>query len=319
MAQQDLVLTRPDPTFGMEILRAQMEAAKRYVDSGLLPAAIKTPQQALTIMQAGREIGVPATYALRNIHVIEGKPSASAELLMALVRRAYGQSAIRVAEATSESCTVEYRELGWDGVSSLTFSMEDARKAGLATKPMWSKYPRAMLRSRAVSETVRTAFPECIAGLYTPEELGADVAVAADGSLTIVEGQVVNGTPLGASTGTASTTAANGAASAMSSGPATNGMSADDGKFHYGDVRERYAAAAEYERLANLAVERGHKYAQRIKAKQPKDLSDQDLAIATDKLQQWDKHWLAWQKGQQQRPSQEIMDEVAQEELVDAF
>lgn len=181
----ELALTRPDPTLTMDVLRAQMEAAKRYVDSGLLPNGIKTPQQALTIMQVGREIGVPATYALRNIHVIEGKPTCAAELLMGLVRRTYGQAAIRVKDATNQSCTVEYREQGWDGVSSLTFTIEDAKNAGLAAKPMWTKYPRAMLRSRAVSEAVRTAFPECIAGLYTPEEMGAEVRVAADGTVEI--------------------------------------------------------------------------------------------------------------------------------------
>ena len=184
---QDIALTRPDATLTMDILKAQMEAAKRYVDSGLLPAAIKTPQQALTIMQMGRELGVPATYALRNIHVINGKPAASAELLMALVRRTYGQAAIRVAVATNEGVTVEYREQGWDGISSLTFTMEDAKRAKLDSKDTWRAYPRAMLRSRAVSEVVRMAFPEAIAGLYTVEELGGDVTVSAEGGIEIVD------------------------------------------------------------------------------------------------------------------------------------
>lgn len=184
----ELALTRPEPSLTMDVLRAQMEAAKRYVDSGLLPSGIKTPQQALTIMQVGREVGVPATYALRNIHVISGKPTCSAELLMALVRRSYGQSAIRVKEASNDACTVEYREVGWDGISSLTFSMDDAKKAKLDSKDMWKAYPRAMLRSRAVSEAVRTAFPECIAGLYTPEEMGASVRVTSSGELEIDSG-----------------------------------------------------------------------------------------------------------------------------------
>ncbi len=193
MSSTDLVLTRPDATLTMDTLRAQMEAAKRFVDSGLLPAAIKTPQQALLIMQAGREMGVPPTYALRNINVIKGKPGASAELLMALVRRTYGQAAIRVKTATNEACTVEYREQGWDGVSSLTFTLEDAKRAGLLGNDMYGKYPRAMLRSRAVSEVVRMSFPECIAGLHTPEELGADVVVNPDGGLEVREIPVIDG------------------------------------------------------------------------------------------------------------------------------
>ena len=187
MTNTDIALTRPDPTLTMDILKAQMEAAKRYVDSGLLPAAIKTPQQALIIMQMGRELGIPATYALRNISVINGKPVVGAELMMGLVRRTYGQSAIRVASVTTEACTVEYREQGWDGVSELTFSMEDAKRAKLDAKDVWRAYPRAMLRSRAVSEVVRTAFPECIANLYTPEEMGAEVVVNEEGAVEIVD------------------------------------------------------------------------------------------------------------------------------------
>lgn len=295
MANESLALTSPDPTLTTDSLRTMMEAAKRYVDSGLLPAAIKTPQQALTIMQVGREIGVPPLYALRNIHVIEGKPGCSAELLMALVRRKYGQSAIRVGEATNESCTVEYREAGWDGVSSLTFSIEDAKKALLADKPMWKKYPRAMLRSRAVGEAVRTGFPECIAGLYPAEELGADVVVMGDGSVEVreaIEGKVVVSPKVDAAA------RLTGAPLADEADPKpTSAMDPDwtpdeqegDGEFHYGDVRERYTAAAEYDRLARLAVERGHKHAARIKAKHPKDMSDQELAVAVDKLQRWEK------------------------------
>lgn len=187
MVVETIALARPDATLTMDTLRAQMEAAKRFVDSGLLPSAIKTPQQALTIMQMGRELGIPPTYALRNIHVINGKPVAAAELLMALVRRTYGQAAIRVKEASNDACTVEYREQGWDGVSSLTFTLEDAKRAKLDNKDVWRSYPRAMLRSRAVSEVVRTAFPECIANLYTPEELGADVEVTDDGTVQFVD------------------------------------------------------------------------------------------------------------------------------------
>lgn len=187
MVVETIALAKPDATLTIDTLRAQMEAAKRFVDSGLLPSAIKTPQQALTIMQMGRELGIPPTYALRNIHVINGKPVAAAELLMALVRRTYGQAAIRVKESSNDACTVEYREQGWDGVSSLTFSIEDAKRAKLDSKDVWRAYPRAMLRSRAVSEVVRTAFPECIANLYTPEELGADVQVTADGTVEFVD------------------------------------------------------------------------------------------------------------------------------------
>lgn len=182
----ELTLTRPDPTLSMDTLRAQMEAAKRFVDSGLLPDGVNTPQKALVVMTAGRELGVPATYALRNIHVVKGKPTCSAELMLALVRRAYGPSAIRVSATSNTACTVQYREQGWDGISEYSFTIEDARTAGVAGSTTWKNFPAAMLRARCISAVVRFAFPECISGLYTPEELGAEVSVSDDGSVVDV-------------------------------------------------------------------------------------------------------------------------------------
>jgi uncharacterized protein YbbK (DUF523 family) len=36
---------------------------------------------------------------------------------------------------------------------------------------MWKKYPRQMLRSRVVSEGVRTVCPGATSGMYVPEEV----------------------------------------------------------------------------------------------------------------------------------------------------
>lgn len=179
----DLALTRPDPTMDHQSLKTLMDQAIRYVDSGLLPSSIKTPQQALIIMAQGRELGIPSTVALRQIVVVNGKPTCSAELMLALVRRTYGQGAMRVARTDGKSCTVQYRQAGWDGISENTFTIEEAEQAGLFKNPVWRQYPAAMLRARAISSTVRFAFPECISGLYLPEEMGA--------SVKIVDGEVV--------------------------------------------------------------------------------------------------------------------------------
>lgn len=178
-----LALTRPEPIMDHQSLELMLDQAERYVASGLLPASIKTPQQALIIMAQGRELGIPSTVALRGIVVVQGKPTCSAELMMALVHRTYGQSAMRVFRTDNEACTVQYRQQGWDGVSEYTFTMDDAKRANLLKNPTWNQYPAAMLRARAISATVRFAFPECISGVYTPEELGADV--------TIVDGEAI--------------------------------------------------------------------------------------------------------------------------------
>jgi len=49
--------------------------------------------------------------------------------------------------------------------------MARAKSAGFAGKDNWRKFPRAMLRSRVVSEGIRTVFPGVVVGVYTPEEV----------------------------------------------------------------------------------------------------------------------------------------------------
>ena len=152
---QDLVpleenrLMRGAPT-GIRALQAMLAEAAVYVKSGLLPKDVNTPEKAVLIMAAGRELGIPATYALRNIHVIQGRPTCSAELMMALVQRDHGEDAIRVVESDNQHAVVVVR-VG-SHTARYTWTLADAEQAKLTQKDTWRQYPRAMLRSRAISE-----------------------------------------------------------------------------------------------------------------------------------------------------------------------
>lgn len=165
-------------------LAALLAEAQTYVRSGLLPKAVNTPEKAVLIMATGRELGIGGLYALRNIHVIDGKPTCAAELMMALAKRDHGEDAIHVVESDNQHCVVVVRNGSHEG--RFTWTIEDAKQAGLAGKEVWAKYPRAMLRSRAVSEACRATFPGSIGGLYTPEELGADMTMAPSGEMEII-------------------------------------------------------------------------------------------------------------------------------------
>jgi len=164
---------------------AQQQAGM-LVKTGFLPDSIKTPEQAIAIMMKGRELGIPSMYALSNIVIIKGKPTCNSELMLALIYRDHGDAAMKIIESNHQICKIAYKRSQWPTHQVNHFSVEDAQRAGLMTTDTWKKYTAAMLRARCISAVARMAFPDSIAGMYTPEELGADVEVTDDGEYQVV-------------------------------------------------------------------------------------------------------------------------------------
>jgi hypothetical protein len=108
---------------------------------------------------------------LRSIHIIDGKATFSAELMVQLARKA-GHSI--TGTVTEESATVTGRRVDNGDEMTVVFALADAERAGLLGKSNWKKHPGPMLWARAVSQLCRMLFADCFAGAsYTPEELGA--------------------------------------------------------------------------------------------------------------------------------------------------
>lgn len=149
--------------------------------SGMLPAHIKTPEAAAAIILKGRELGIPPMQALSGIASINGKPVCGSELMLAIIYRDHGDSAIWIDDTTDTFCRISYARRGWPERKTYSFSMEDAKRAGVAGGQTWQKYPSAMLRARCISAVARMAFPDSIGGMYSPDELGGDVVVESDG------------------------------------------------------------------------------------------------------------------------------------------
>jgi len=143
--------------------------------SGFIPSSIKSPEQFLAVILKGRELGLPPMYSCAHIVIIQGKPTMSAEVMLAMIFKNCPGTKIQYLEVTNDRCTIKASRPGGEP-STFSFSMADAKAAGLDTKENWRKYPRAMLRSRCISELARSLFPDCVAGVsYTAEELGANV------------------------------------------------------------------------------------------------------------------------------------------------
>lgn len=169
-----------------ETWQTMLSMADHLVQSGMLPKHITTPAAAVAIIQRGRELGIPPMYALNNIVYIQGKATTNSELMLALIYRDHGDGAVVFARTDNTACEIHYRRRGWPTPQRFVFSIEDAKQAGLMSNQTWQKYPAAMLRARAISAVARMAFPDTIGGMYTPEELGANVELDREGAFVIV-------------------------------------------------------------------------------------------------------------------------------------
>lgn len=150
-----------------------LELARHLLKSGMLPIAIKTPEAALVIILTGRELGIGPMMAFQKINVIQGKPTIAPELMLALARRQGLLEDLQIADDGTK-CTVTIKRKGNSPVS-VSFSMADAETQGLAGKDNWRRMPAIMRQWRAIAAGCRIVFSDVIGGLYTPEELGADV------------------------------------------------------------------------------------------------------------------------------------------------
>ena len=155
--------------------------ARVFAASGLFGRAGNQETQvaecAIRLM-AGMEAGFSPFASATGVHIINGKPAFSANLLAQAVRRhpAYDY---RVLEKTAQICRIRFLSTGGEVLGEETFTIEMAERAGLLKNPTWRSYPEAMLFSRALTAGMRTHCPDALGGhpAYTPEELGDEAVV----------------------------------------------------------------------------------------------------------------------------------------------
>lgn len=156
-------------------LADKIEWARAIAPSGLLPKAYQSqPANLLLAAEYADALGIDRINALTAIHVIDGKPTMSADLMVALARRHGHKVRVQVKDDAARATLIraDDPEFTYEAV----WTTARASAAGLAGKPVWKAYPQAMLRSRAVAEVIRMGASEVlIGGIYTPEELGAEV------------------------------------------------------------------------------------------------------------------------------------------------
>lgn len=140
--------------------------------AGFLPSWVKTRGQAVAVLLAGRELGIPPMRAFRVLHSIEGKIELAASEMLALLIR----GGVRIEWLKSDG-TVAHGRFTRPGYPTHeeVYTLDDARAAGLAGKGNWSKHPKAMLRARCASGAARWWAPDLLGNVYVEGEISETV------------------------------------------------------------------------------------------------------------------------------------------------
>jgi hypothetical protein len=148
------------------------EVAERLARSGPFEGA--SPAHLEARIWIGLALGLDPGTACGNIIFARGKPAFSAALQAALLARHphYSSKIITITDMKAEiAFSVDGNQVG---VSS--FTIEEAKRAGLMSKSVWQGYPADLVFARALTRGVRRFAADLLVGnaAYTLEEAGTD-------------------------------------------------------------------------------------------------------------------------------------------------
>jgi len=130
---------------------------------------VQTADQAMALMLIAQAEGMHPAIAARDYHIIKGRPALKADALLARFQMAGGK--VEWKDYADDMVTGVFSHPA-GGSLSVTWTIAQAKNIGLVRPDSgWVKYPRAMLRSRCISEGIRAVYPSCAVGTYTVEEV----------------------------------------------------------------------------------------------------------------------------------------------------
>lgn len=170
MASQTAIVSAKPKSMSMA---DELSFAQTVADGSLLPQAYRgNPANVFIAVNLGQAMGLGPAESLYRINVIQGKPTASAELIAAQVRKAGHKLRIYKDEARQSVTATIVRCDDPDYPISETRDAAWAKAMGLASKDNYRKQPMTMLTWRAITAAAREACPEALYGVaYTPDEM----------------------------------------------------------------------------------------------------------------------------------------------------
>ena len=141
-----------------------------YQTSGkLIPAEIKTAGEALAIMLAGNELGIPPMAAFREIYIVKGRTVPSYRVIAGLVLNGDPGAKLEWIERSEKRACVRLTRSNGMQIE-VEYTIEMAKKSGQAASRsgepgVWDKYPADMLAKSALTRACRLAGADLITGI----------------------------------------------------------------------------------------------------------------------------------------------------------
>jgi hypothetical protein len=133
----------------------------------------KNPALVTAAILVGQEVGLQPMAALRSMDIVKGTPALRAHAMRGLVQ-SHGHEVWSV-EKTETRVVMRGQRKGSDKVEESVWTMDRARKLGVAGGVNYTKQPMTMLIARATSEICRLIAADVLLGIpYSVEELADD-------------------------------------------------------------------------------------------------------------------------------------------------
>ena len=135
----------------------------------------------------GHHFGGNMAVTIANSFVLQGKPSLGADAMSGIVRASGKCRFMQVKDWSDTVCTMIFARTDEpDEIThSFTFTFEMATKQGLTNNRNWRTMPRQMLRARVLTMGLRAVFPDCVSGIYSPDEIADNMNISDEERLEI--------------------------------------------------------------------------------------------------------------------------------------
>lgn len=141
---------------------------------------LSSAEQAIVLMTKAVELSIPYTAAFDFFDLIENKPTLKPKGALALIYRSRLVDVLSI-EQLPDRCTIVMRRRDQDITYTSTFTIEDAKRAGLIKADKegaaWNKWLPDMLYNRALGKCCRVIAPDVLGGLYLTSDFQEQAAL----------------------------------------------------------------------------------------------------------------------------------------------